>query len=302
MHHLVTDATYLLDDAMLRLARLADHDRAVADSAAWGALPAAAREEREAAARADAQAVPGYLDLASSCIATIGFTTADPATAAPWLSRAMLGRTAEAVDYFLKHLAGPGRRGLKVADPEALHWRPKAMLASLAAVYVNLARAAAASGGAAGTRCLAGALAADARSFSPDLLPAAAEVLAAFNLLPEADLDALAGLADAAAAARAGGGGGGGGGGPGGAPGGAGGEEGPKAPDEFCDPVTLDLMDDPVMLPASRQVLDRSCVERLLLSDACDPFNKAPLAMEDVVEQPELRARIDAWKKEHGVV
>ena len=299
MHHLVTDATYLLDDAMLRLARLAEHERGVADAAGWAALPATARDEREAAAQADAQAVPGYLDLASACIATIGFTTSDPATASPWLSRAMVGRTAEALNYFLKHLAGPGRRGLRVADPGALHWRPKEMLASLAAVYVNLARAAAASGGDAGMATLAAALASDTRSFSADLLPAAAEVLAAFDLLSEADLGALAGLADAAAAAVAGG------------PGAAGAtaaaaaaalSAAADAPDEFLDPLTCDLMEDPVRLPSSGQVLDRACVERLLLSDGVDPFNKAPLRLEDCVPQADLRARIADWKAARAAV
>jgi hypothetical protein len=37
------------------------------------------------------------------------------------------------------------------------------------------------------------------------------------------------------------------------------------APDEYLDPITSTLMIDPVMLPSSRQVIDRSTIARHLL-------------------------------------
>lgn len=43
------------------------------------------------------------------------------------------------------------------------------------------------------------------------------------------------------------------------------------------------LMEDPVILPASRQTIDRSTIRSHLLSDPNDPFNRAPLKIEDVV-------------------
>ena len=49
------------------------------------------------------------------------------------------------------------------------------------------------------------------------------------------------------------------------------------------DPVMYDLMEDPVILPTSKQTVDRSTIATHLLSDATDPFNRKPLKIEDVI-------------------
>ena len=43
------------------------------------------------------------------------------------------------------------------------------------------------------------------------------------------------------------------------------------------------LMEDPVILPVSRTSIDRSTIRSHLLSDPNDPFNRAPLKIEDVI-------------------
>ena len=43
------------------------------------------------------------------------------------------------------------------------------------------------------------------------------------------------------------------------------------------------IMKDPVTLPSSRAVVDRSTIKSHLLSDPKDPFNRAPLKIEDVI-------------------
>ena len=42
------------------------------------------------------------------------------------------------------------------------------------------------------------------------------------------------------------------------------------------------LMEDPVILPASKISIDRSTIRSHLLSDPHDPFNRVPLTIEDV--------------------
>ena len=42
------------------------------------------------------------------------------------------------------------------------------------------------------------------------------------------------------------------------------------------------LMRDPVRLPSSKAVVDRSTIKAHLLSDVTDPFNRSPLTLEDV--------------------
>jgi ubiquitin conjugation factor E4 B len=57
-------------------------------------------------------------------------------------------------------------------------------------------------------------------------------------------------------------------------------------------------MKDPVRLPTSNTVCDRSVIQRHLLSESRDPFNRATLTADMLEPQPELKARIGAWVKE----
>lgn len=57
-------------------------------------------------------------------------------------------------------------------------------------------------------------------------------------------------------------------------------------------------MDDPVILPASKTVIDRATIRSHLLSDSTDPFNRSPLKIEDVIPDTELNRRIQAFKAE----
>lgn len=49
------------------------------------------------------------------------------------------------------------------------------------------------------------------------------------------------------------------------------------------DPLMATLMRDPVTLPSSKAVVDRATIKAHLLSDNKDPFNRAPLSMEEVI-------------------
>lgn len=51
----------------------------------------------------------------------------------------------------------------------------------------------------------------------------------------------------------------------------------------FKDPLLATVMKDPVMLPSSRTIIDRSTIKSHLLSDSKDPFNRAPLTIEEVI-------------------
>ena len=67
------------------------------------------------------------------------------------------------------------------------------------------------------------------------------------------------------------------------------------APDEFLDPIMSHLMTDPVKLPHSGQIVDRSTIARHILSDQTDPFTRDPLTMDLVVPLDELKEEIRAW-------
>lgn len=75
-------------------------------------------------------------------------------------------------------------------------------------------------------------------------------------------------------------------------------EELGEAPEEFLDPVTYTLMKDPVTLPTSGTIMDRSTILRHLLTDQRDPINRQTLTPDMLQPAAELKAKIDAWLQE----
>ncbi|UKJ88205.2 ubiquitination-mediated degradation component [Theileria orientalis] len=65
-----------------------------------------------------------------------------------------------------------------------------------------------------------------------------------------------------------------------------------EIPEHFLDPIMMDVMEDPVLLPTSGKVMDRKNIERHLMSEATDPFTRAPLDRSQLVDQPELKREI----------
>jgi len=70
-----------------------------------------------------------------------------------------------------------------------------------------------------------------------------------------------------------------------------------ELPGELEDPLTFNLLSDPVLLPVSRTIVQRAdIVQSLQLSgDGRDPWSRTPLAPADFVELPELKAAAAAW-------
>lgn len=66
----------------------------------------------------------------------------------------------------------------------------------------------------------------------------------------------------------------------------------------FLDPILSSVMEDPVLLPTSNTIVDRSTIRAHLLGDTRDPFSRAPLTMDMVQPATELKEKIQAWKRE----
>ena len=67
------------------------------------------------------------------------------------------------------------------------------------------------------------------------------------------------------------------------------------APDEFLDPLMCTFMKDPVLLPTSGNVIDRSTITQHLLNDPHDPFNRKELSIDMIEPATELKERMSAW-------
>ncbi|EGR28270.1 ubiquitin conjugation factor e4, putative, partial [Ichthyophthirius multifiliis] len=61
-----------------------------------------------------------------------------------------------------------------------------------------------------------------------------------------------------------------------------------EIPDEFLCALTFSLLKDPVQLPSSGQLVERSIIKKALLDNEIDPFNRQKLKRDQLVEVPEL--------------
>jgi len=67
-------------------------------------------------------------------------------------------------------------------------------------------------------------------------------------------------------------------------------------PDKYLDQLTFDLMTDPVKLPGSDVLLDRSTIKQhITLNGETNPFNNQKMTMADLISMTELKKEINDW-------
>lgn len=186
----------------------------------------------------------------------------------------MLDRILQFVNQYVSKVSNPSRRVLiDVSDSRSLGFKPDEWLGIFVGMYQTLA--------ARHATTFVGELAKEASSFVEDDFRKAADMLKANGTLTEETHATLLTLVDDAAAAQS---------------------SSTRAsalvdvPDEFLDPVLATLMEDPVRLP-SGVTMDRSVITRHLLNKQTDPFNRAPLTIQQLVPDTELKQRIQEFMR-----
>ncbi|KAF8501083.1 ubiquitin elongating factor core-domain-containing protein [Russula emetica] len=211
-------------------------------------------------------------NLATQPVDMLKIFTAE--TKEPFMMPEIIDRLAAMLDYNLDALVGPRCNDLRVENKEKYHFNPRQLLSDVVQVYLNLDD----------QDAFIRAVAGDGRSYKKDLFEHAAKICSKNNLKSPAEIEDLmlfvGKVEEAKAALEAE-------------------EELGEVPDEFlvilADPLMFTVMRDPVILPTSRTVIDLSTIKSHLLSDAKDPFNRTPLTIEEVIPDPELKARIEAF-------
>jgi ubiquitin conjugation factor E4 B len=189
----------------------------------------------------------------------------------PFLRPELAERVAAMLQYLLKEIAGPKCVALKVQQPEKCQFKPKELLALVIEIFMNLAQ----------DEAFAPAAVRDERSYSQTVLAKVERLLRQHGLKDQDFIDKFHAYVlklgdlnkdrmDLDANTE-------------------------DAPDEFMDPIMSELMRDPVLLPTSGNVMDRTSIMRHLLSDNTDPFNRKRLTPDMLVPQVELKAQIDEF-------
>ncbi|KAB8246848.1 ubiquitin elongating factor core-domain-containing protein [Aspergillus flavus] len=266
---LLNDVTFVLDESFGAFITIHKTQTELRNGAGMDPTVRQQKEEQLASAQRNAKS---YMQLTNETVAMLKLFT--EALADSFTMPEIVQRLADMLDYNLDAMVGPKSSSLRVDNLQEYGFNPRALLSEIVDVYLNLMN----------KENFIVAVARDGRSYKPANFEKAAEILRKWSLKSPEELKRWEQLqrrvreakeADEQAEEDLG-----------------------EVPDEFLDPLMYTLMEDPVILPGSRVSIDRSTIRSHLLSDPHDPFNRAPLKMEDVTPDTELKGKIEAFKAE----
>ncbi|KAI0901137.1 ubiquitin conjugation factor E4 [Annulohypoxylon nitens] len=268
---LLNDATYLLDEALTKLVEIHDYQIKLHQSP-QSKLSPEEMEQIMTDLQSAEQKCQSWMQLVNDTMSMMKLFTATLRDA--FTMPEIVHRLAGMLNYNLESLTGDKRSNLKVEDARKYHFDAKALLSDFVDIYINLKP----------KSSFIDAVAADGRSYKPKNFQKTAALLKEKFFKSKEVVDDWDAMCKLVAEAK---------------------ERQDQAeldlgeiPEEFEDPLLGDLMTDPVMLPSSRKIIDRSTIVQQLLSNPRDPFNRQPLKIEEVIPVDDLRERIKEWKAE----
>lgn len=281
LNFLINDSIYLLDESLNTILELKGLEAEMSNITEWERRPAQERQERTRLFHSQENTIRIDMKLANEDVSMLTFTSEQ--ITVPFLLPEMVDRVANMLNYFLLQLAGPQRKSLTLKDPEKYEFRPKQLLKQIVHIYVHLARGDT-------ENIFPAAISKDGRSYNEQLFIAAADVLRRIGeddrIIQEfIELSTKVKVAASEAMDAE--------------------DTLGEIPDEFLDPIQAVIMKDPVILPSSKITVDRPVIQRHLLSNNTDPFNRSHLTADMLVPNTELKARIDEFirsqeLKRHG--
>lgn len=251
---LLNDVTFVLDESFGAFITI--HNTQTELRRGGNAMDPTARQEKEENLASAQRMAKSYMQLTNETVAMLKLFT--HALAESFTMPEIVQRLADMLDYNLDAMVGPKSLNLRVDNLQEYGFNPRALLSEIVDVYINLMS----------KESFIFAVARDGRSYKPVNFEKAAEILRKWSLKSPEEMKKLEQLQRKVKGAK---------------------ELDDQAeedlgevPDDFLDPLMYTLMEDPVILPASKMSLDRSTIRSHLLSDPHDPFNRVPLKEEDV--------------------
>lgn len=267
---LLNDVTYVLDESFGAFSNIHDIQEELKREGAT--MDPNTRQQREEHLSSVQRNAKSYMQLTNETVAMLKLFT--EALADSFTMPEIVQRLADMLDYNLDAMVGPKRLNLDVGNLSEYGFNPRALLSEIVDVYLNLMD----------KESFVLAVARDGRSYKPANFEEATKIMRTRALKPADELKKWERLqkkfkeakeADEQAEEDLG-----------------------EIPDDFLgmfrrcsprirdltepDPLIFTLMEDPVILPASKMTIDRATIRSHLLSDPNDPFNRVPLKIEDV--------------------
>ncbi|ESO87173.1 hypothetical protein LOTGIDRAFT_210561 [Lottia gigantea] len=266
---LINDAIFLLDEALSYMMQIKEKQQEK-ERGDWENLESRQRQQTEQNFQLLGNIARYHNVMANYTIHSLELLTREIKSI--FCNNTMVDRIAAMLNYFLVHLVGPKQKNFNVKDKNDYEFKPQQIVSDICKIYLNL--------GENDDFCMA--VSNDGRSYSTELFPKTIQVLQKIGTDPVVISDFLGlddkirGMQEKTQAED---------------------DLVEEAPEEFLDPILGSLMKDPVLLPTSNTIVDRAVISRHILSDQSDPFNRAPLTMDMVVPQTDLKLKIEEWRK-----
>ncbi|KAL6045702.1 putative ubiquitin conjugation factor E4 [Balamuthia mandrillaris] len=267
---LINDATFLLDEVLKKLGEIHEIEQEMQDRTQWEAQSEERRREREEQHSNNESYTSTFGVLANETLILLQYLSEHAPTT--FLRPEMIDRIAVMLNYYIVELSSPQSQQLQIWDPKKYNFTPKQWLKQIVEVYLHFAR----------HPNFKEAVARDGRSFTESNFRRVMQLLSEQHIVAQGALREFEAFIEEAAACKV--------------------EEEDmesdmgEIPDEFLDPITCALMTDPVTLP-SGHVVDRPTIARHLLSDGTNPFTRAPLSLDMLQPNDELRDRIAQFRQ-----
>ncbi|OAQ79758.1 ubiquitin conjugation factor E4 [Purpureocillium lilacinum] len=263
---LLNDATYVLDEAFTKFPKMRTLERELENPS----LSAEDRQKKEEELQTLGNQATSYMQLANETLEMMKLFT--KALSESFTMPEIVSRLASMLNYNLETLAGKKAAAeLSVSNKDKYHFRPIQLISDFVDIYLNLGY----------SPVFVEAVAADGRSYKPEVLDRVTRILTSKNAKDAADIAKWEKIKAKFLEAK---------------------HELDQAevdlgdiPAEFEDPIMGDLMKDPVLLP-SKHIVDRSTIVQHLLSDPKDPFTRQPMTVDDAIPQTELKEKIEQWR------
>lgn len=272
---LMNDAIFLLDEALNYMNQLREAELRK-KSEEWHKLNPQQRAQAENTYSHIGRLARFHNVLSMSTIGTLTWLTSEIKTI--FCHPTLVDRIANMLNYFLEHLVGPKKGKFNVTDKNDYEFRPREILGKICQIYIHLGQSETNTK----FREFCSAVSSDGRSYSETLLPQATDILFRTGMSSlGTEFEKLSQLVNKIAVQNQ-----------------MDEISTDDIPEPFLDPIMSTVMVDPVLLPSSNIIVDRSTIARHLLSDQTDPFNRSPLSMMDVIPDIDLKEQIEIFLRE----
>eukprot|EP01059_Diplonema_ambulator_P010234 TRINITY_DN20230_c0_g1_i1.p1 TRINITY_DN20230_c0_g1~~TRINITY_DN20230_c0_g1_i1.p1 ORF type:complete len:851 (+),score=254.47 TRINITY_DN20230_c0_g1_i1:99-2555(+) len=261
---MLNDVNWLLSEGLKRVTKINEYEDMHTRPGEWAAMTSDARRSVEVGYNEAMEQCKPYMTLANEAMQLVSTLVRD--TPSSFLQSALIGKVADVLNFFLIELGGDGVKRFKIKNPQKHDFQHGALLKMVVQMYVSL-------GGCPEHEGFERAVAEDERSYSPERFESVLEYLkrkASHLLLGDDAIEELSRTFEAIRKAHS-----------------ELDQDDLEFPDSLVDPIMQCPLKDPVQLPKSNEWCERKVITQHLLNDFTNPFNRAPLTIEQLNEHNE---------------